>query len=282
MPMNQPTRGSLQKNGFATLCDLESKELGELAERLELFQLDFLAATSDLWTRKMRFTGDSLYLWSRQWEYPYHIANLGVKKGRILDAGSSITFFPFYLARQGNEVHCCDKWRPLANLFERARRSTGDAVEFSCASITKMPYADNFFDVICCLSVLEHLKPSAHTLAIQEFARVLRPAGRLILSCDISLCRDTAISIEDFSYLLRNLLDRFEPLYPLELRRPPDLLTTDNFRLHSPWRLPWRRYRLNVRNLLKFRVGHTAFRSVAVVGLTMTKPTARATRTPTG
>jgi SAM-dependent methyltransferase len=238
---------------------------------MERYQFEFLAATSAIWTDDFPFTGDALYAWSRQWEYPYCVLNLGTVSGRVLDAGSGITFFPFFLATRQYEVHCCDNWSLVERGFEQARKLIHLPVQFKRASITELAYSDSSFDAVYCLSVLEHLPAEEQRAAISEFARVLRPGARLIVTCDISLGRDSDIKVERFAVLLSELLACFEPVYPLELQRPPDLLTTDLYRDRAAWRLPWRPYPPGLRNWLKLRVGKTRFHSLAVAGLTLAK-----------
>lgn len=45
-------------------------------------------------------------------------------------------------------------------------------------SVTELPIADASFDVVCCFKVLPHVE--AIEQALREFARVLRPGGRLL------------------------------------------------------------------------------------------------------
>ncbi|MGI0077705.1 MAG: class I SAM-dependent methyltransferase, partial [Nitrosopumilaceae archaeon] len=51
---------------------------------------------------------------------------------------------------------------------------------FKVGGIEQLPYADNTFDLVCSIGVIEYL-PSYHK-AIVEFYRVLKPGGKLVLS----------------------------------------------------------------------------------------------------
>jgi ubiquinone/menaquinone biosynthesis C-methylase UbiE len=48
-------------------------------------------------------------------------------------------------------------------------------------SVTQIPFADNSFDIITCLDVIYHQAVKNDNRAINEFARVLKPKGILIL-----------------------------------------------------------------------------------------------------
>lgn len=54
------------------------------------------------------------------------------------------------------------------------------AVNFTEGSIDSLPYADNFFDAINCLDVLEHTY--SPTNIIKEFGRVLKPGGQVFVT----------------------------------------------------------------------------------------------------
>lgn len=261
----------LERNGYALHPDLENPDFQELSNQLEVFQLGFMAKTRKLWGEQFHFSGDNLYAWSRQWEYPYHVANMPAGPLRILDAGSGITFYPFYLASLGHSVTCCDVMESLDKAFDTTRRATSLAVEFAVASLTQMPFADASFDAVSCVSVLEHVASAERGQVVQEFARVLRPGGRLILTADISLGRDHEIRMEDFAVMLEELGRHFVFAYPPNFTRTPALLTTDSIRREQPWRLPWSVRPNSLANLLLGRAGRRSFYSLGVVGLTFTR-----------
>lgn len=47
---------------------------------------------------------------------------------------------------------------------------------------TNLPYADNSFDVLTSISVIEHINGNGDTVAMSEFVRVVRPGGKIILT----------------------------------------------------------------------------------------------------
>jgi ubiquinone/menaquinone biosynthesis C-methylase UbiE len=50
----------------------------------------------------------------------------------------------------------------------------------SQGSVLQMPYADNFFDTVLLISILEHLKPSDLPAAFAEIRRILKPGGQVV------------------------------------------------------------------------------------------------------
>src|SRR5262245_65515705 len=153
---------------------------------MEGFQSEFLAQTRLLWGSDFPIPGDALCHFSRQWEFPYAWAKVARLPGRILDAGSGMTFFPFLLAAAGFDVDCCDGDDSLGleTRFAHAVEATGCAVRFASCDLTEMPYEDAAFDAATCISVLEHTG-SAWADIIAALARVLRPGGPLILTFDV-------------------------------------------------------------------------------------------------
>jgi SAM-dependent methyltransferase len=251
--------GRLARNGYALLDHLEDPAYQQIVAAMEGFQCEFLAATRSVWEPEFPIPGDALSHFSRQWEYPYVWANLGPRRGRVLDAGSGITFFPFLLAAAGLEVDCCD-WDGSLGLLERYQRAgalSGHRPRFSDCSLADLPFPEATFDAVACVSVLEHVAGERRAI-LDSIARVLRPGGRLVLTCDVDLWRQDGMLLEDAAAVLAELTAAFRPVFTLDLRRPPSLLTSEVFAASQSWRLPW-----------PWRPpGNGEFRSIAILGMT--------------
>jgi SAM-dependent methyltransferase len=236
---------------------------------MERFQLEFLARTRSIWTADFPIPGDALGHFSRQWEYPYAWARLGAPPGRVLDAGSGITFFPFMLSAAGWTVDCCDEDGALGLVerFEQASNLTGWPVAFSETSLRELRFPDEAFDAVTCISVLEHTG-SAIRMVVRELTRVLKPGGRFVLTADLNLSRDDDVRLEDLAVILAELCDSFDFVYPLDARRLPGLLTSDHFLRVDSWRLPWT---WRQRPPQAAECATPEFRSIAILGLAADK-----------
>ena len=109
------------------------------------------------------------------------IADLELAQGsRGLDAGCGVGLYALWLAEaigpQGRVVGI----EPTVERVEAARALVGNGrLEFRPGDATAVPTADATFDWVWCGDVLHHIPETGRALA--EFARVLRPGGRLIV-----------------------------------------------------------------------------------------------------
>ena len=60
----------------------------------------------------------------------------------------------------------------------------GSFVRYEWQDLTALGFADNSFDLITCVSVLEHIQAPSDQTALRELVRVLKPGGQLILTVD--------------------------------------------------------------------------------------------------
>ena len=88
------------------------------------------------------------------------------ERDRVLDVGSA----------DGPSVQWMPGGRRVALDLDPRGLRPGDV----CGSAGHLPFADHSFDVVVAFDVLEHCRDE--TAAVSELTRVLRPAGRLLLS----------------------------------------------------------------------------------------------------
>ncbi len=97
----------------------------------------------------------------------------GMPAGRVLDAPCGEGALARELVALGHEVWACD--------LDPTALAPTEGIHFDVLDLNRpLPYPDSFFDAIVSLEGIEHLESPAPCL--QEFARVLRAGGCLVLS----------------------------------------------------------------------------------------------------
>lgn len=138
---------------------------------------------------------------NRAWEYGLLLSHVSLKPGlRVLDVGSGGSALPFYLTQQGLDVIAFDLKTPIERPNDNLLSSYGNTI-YQYGSVLKLPFRNNYFDLVLCLSTIEHLDydPSTRRVfpyhlflkrirrALSEIVRVLKPNGRLFLTSDAYL-----------------------------------------------------------------------------------------------
>ncbi len=151
--------------------------------------------------------------WSRRFEYPWacHYGKFDPFRW-VLDAAGGDSPFQTHLASLGCQVvnadHDPSRWPkkpPKGVLYAEA-----DLRDLSC-------FADDVFDRVACISVLEHIGDCGR--ALDELWRVLKCGGRLLLTLDVAdYVRHNHTIDEDAA---ATLLRRFGALVP---PKPADVL----------------------------------------------------------
>lgn len=114
--------------------------------------------------------------------------------------GTGLTFLN--LNRQYKEIHGLDltvEIKKVEDLFAKH----GVQTYLKNGSVLSMPYADNSFDTVLLISILEHLKPAELTQAFSEIHRVLKPGGQVIYGVPV----ERAFMVFMFRILGHNIRD---------------------------------------------------------------------------
>lgn len=137
--------------------------------------------------------------WSRPFEYEWCI-NFISPHGVVLDAACGIPHpLKFYLAGVCAEVYACDMDKRIISreaIIQEINQAVGEKaagqvlarrttnLHLAEANLTALPYDEESFDTIFCISVLEHLTLEDTVLTLQEFHRTLNDEGLLVLTFD--------------------------------------------------------------------------------------------------
>lgn len=144
---------------------------------------------------------------TRKFEYPFsYFATESFKpKLKVLDAGCSTDPFAPFLASKGLFVSGVDnfqshdvQWDPEQGLFKgnlkgidrvkvykkNLKSRLNISVNYYKEDMCNLHFDNNYFDRIFCVSVLEHLPNYKIKMVFDEFRRVLKQNGYLILTID--------------------------------------------------------------------------------------------------
>jgi ubiquinone/menaquinone biosynthesis C-methylase UbiE len=113
------------------------------------------------------------------WDRILDLVLAGRGPGEALDVGSGTGFLSFELAARGHHVVGVDFAPAMIAEARRKAAASGISVRFEQADAERLPFAASSFDLVMTRHVLWTLPhPEA---AIDEWIRVLRPGGRLVV-----------------------------------------------------------------------------------------------------
>lgn len=134
----------------------------------------------------MKFFSFFAYRTCRTVEYEFIMKNISFKGRRILDVGSTGSLLPLKLAKQGYNVYSIDS---------REYHECHPNLTFVKGDILKYLFPDDFFDLVVCVSTIEHIGVGAYgdpqyedgdKFAVKEFGRILKEGGTLLLTTPFS------------------------------------------------------------------------------------------------
>lgn len=121
----------------------------------------------------------------RYFEYDIVLRWLDSNKSfmNILDIGSQDSMLPILLTFTGKKVVCVDPSNDVIqqNIFAEIMGLKND-IHAVLAYGQLLPFRENYFDAVTCISTLDHIPDDGDSLTLRETMRVLRPGGILIMS----------------------------------------------------------------------------------------------------
>lgn len=101
---------------------------------------------------------------------------------RSLDVGSATGRYPLLFSKRGVQATGLDR-SPEAIEYAKSKVQSEDGPEFVLGEAESLPFESDTFDLVTCMmGTFAHIPPESHPKVAEEFLRVLRPGGRLIVS----------------------------------------------------------------------------------------------------
>ncbi|MBD0267247.1 MAG: 3-demethylubiquinone-9 3-O-methyltransferase [Cyanobacteria bacterium Co-bin8] len=94
---------------------------------------------------------------------------------KVLDVGCGGGFSCEFMAAMGVHAYGLDQSQKCIEAAQNHARIGGYEIDYRSGLAENMPYADNAFDVVICVDVLEHVQEVPNV--ISEIFRVLKPNG---------------------------------------------------------------------------------------------------------
>ena len=101
-----------------------------------------------------------------------------IKGKKILDAGCGSGRYSIQLAKKGAEVHGIDISKGMLKVARKRSRRWG--IKYQIASMLRIPYENNTFDVVISNLAIDHVKN--YKRALSEMLRVCKPKGFIVIS----------------------------------------------------------------------------------------------------
>jgi len=114
-------------------------------------------------------------------------------------------------AEEGHRVHGLDINEPLLEVAKRRAKEAGHNIDYRLGTATELPWPDRSMDVCIAMELLEHVRDWQR--CINEFNRILRPGGALLLTTTNTLCpRQSEFNLPAYSWYPAGLKRHFENL----------------------------------------------------------------------
>jgi len=156
-------------------------------------------------------------------EFPWALSRIPETPLTLLDAGSTLNFINILQhSKLKNKKTTIVTLAPESNCFWKM------GVSYVYDDIRILPFRDEQFDIITCLSTLEHVgmdntqvytsdkrfsenNKDDYKRALLELKRVLRPSGRLLLTVPYGAYADYGFFQQFDEHMIKEIVDTFEP-----------------------------------------------------------------------
>ena len=241
-----------------TICEAQGHEFRSL------FQLsEYKSEAMQEITRSLQCCADATGTTldrSKRWEIPVLLVGSGIQESNVcLDVGCGSSCLPVWLDGMGCEVYAVDpEMQAVSNEWSLPTSRihvNGNFINYLRCSMARLPFRDDMFDHVFCVSVIEHLPSEQIAAGVKEMIRVTKPSGTIGISTDVYPASEGSIPknhahVFNLTELQREILDHLSELQPVSSidlsieegmdRHLADLKATFNAR-HSFFAAVWRK-----------------------------------------
>jgi|GEM_PF-2630506 len=246
-------------NGLVRISEIENEKYSILRQTIGMRQYsrNFERKYKEILSKyKNKWGTDWMGHFSRLFEYPYVASR--IKGKNILDAGSGISFFPWYLTERGDRVWCADNNKTVMDVIYSIiknqeindgikRYNNVVPIEIDISDTTTNILSKEFFDAVYCISVLEHMTSNQIDDTLTVLNRTLKRGGLFLVTFDVGLNNDAPIPKKDAQNIVSKIYDHgfgcfaspeailcyHKGLYTTEWARK------NNLRSSLPWKPLW-------------------------------------------
>jgi len=207
-----------------------AQEIESVKERLNFKGLRYTSSGGLFIERTYTPDSEKRKLWENSWIASHSELSPGLK---VLDIGGASTAFVFYLGHLGCSVKVIDNdWSCCGMIYNTkyVTKKMGWDIQALDRDITKpIPFADNSFDRIFSICMVEHLASSVRRRMMREVARVLKPGGIVGITIDYSPNREVLLADKGLRFGYRDkLLEEIIKPSGLTLYGNSDLVDVSN------------------------------------------------------
>lgn len=136
---------------------------------------------------------------------------LKILKYDLYNEATGTEGFGDWIIENGYEYYGVDISKEVVKLARKKFAKRTDIKKFKVGDIRKLPFKDNYFDIIVSLGTIEHIRENA--LAVKEAYRVLKPGGIFVSGVNNKFDLWLSFLVNELTNKIYKHLTSYEPSY---------------------------------------------------------------------
>ena len=136
----------------------------------------------DAWHQNVHGSESATHVYLCQWHEDALALAPPLQNASVLEVGCGPGDFAVHLSSKARTVTAVDFSTTAIEIARRKSTGSGAQIEFAIADAQRLPFSDEFFDIVFSCECLEHLPNPQRALI--EMHRVLKSGGTLVLTTE--------------------------------------------------------------------------------------------------